>query len=95
MRTNEDGAKLLVTILPELREINGEYPFAAAQQKIKDALSANHVPVLDLIDGLRGHGSESTLWVTEADDHPNGKANTLVAAQVLRWVVDTLLMGHN
>ena len=94
-RTNEDGTKLLVTILPELREINGEYPFAAAHQKIKDALSANHVPVLDLIDGLRGHGPESTLWVTKADDHPNGKANTLVAAQVLRWVVDTLLMGHN
>ena len=89
-RTNEDGTKVLVTILPELREINGEYPFAAAHQKIKDALSANHVPVLDLIDGLRGHGPESTLWVTEADDHPNGKANTLVAAQVLRWVVNTL-----
>ena len=93
-RANEDGTKLLVTILPELREINGEYPFAAAHQKIKDALSANHVPVLDLIDGLRGHGPESTLWVTKADDHPNGKANTLVAAQVLRWVVDTLLTGH-
>lgn len=85
-RTRADGTKLLVTILPELREINGDYPFVAQHQKIKDVLSANHVPVIELIDGLRGHGPERALWVTEADTHPNGKANALVAAQLLRWI---------
>ena len=85
-RTRADGTKLLVTILPELREINDDYPFVSQHQKIKDVLAANQVPVIELIEGLRGHGPESALWVTEADDHPNGKANALVAAQVLRWI---------
>lgn len=86
VRTRADGTKLLVTILPELRQINQDYPFVSQHEKIKDVLAANQVPVIDLIDGLRGHGPESSLWVTEADDHPNGKANTLVAAQILRWI---------
>lgn len=85
-RTRADGAKLLVTILPELREINHGYPFVSQHQKIKDVLAADHVPVIELIEGLRDHGPESALWVTEADAHPNGKANALVAAQVLRWI---------
>ena len=85
-RTRADGTKLLVTILPELREINDGYPFAAQHQKIRDVLTANQVPVIELIDGLRGHGPERSLWVSEADSHPNGKANALIAAQVLRWI---------
>jgi lysophospholipase L1-like esterase len=85
-RTRTEGTKLLVTILPELRELNNDYPFVSQHQKIKDVLTANQVPVIDLIDGLRGHGPERSLWVTEADRHPNGKANALVAAQVLRWI---------
>ena len=85
-RTRADGTKLLVTILPELREINHDYPFVAQHQKIVAALAANQVPVIELIEGLRGQGPESTLWVTESDTHPNGKANALVAAQVVRWI---------
>jgi hypothetical protein len=85
--TKADGTKLLVTILPELHEINDGYPFTREQQKIKDALAADHVPVIDLIDGLRGHGPESSLWVTPADDHPNGKANALIVDQILPWVL--------
>jgi lysophospholipase L1-like esterase len=85
-RARADGTRMLVAILPELREINHEYPFVAQHQTIKDTLAANEVPVIDLIDGLRGHGEETSLWVTEADAHPNGKANALVAAQILRWI---------
>jgi lysophospholipase L1-like esterase len=86
---SHDGAKLLVTILPELHEINSSYPFTKEQQKIKDVAAANHLPVIDLIDGLRNHGPESTLWVTPADDHPNGKANSLIADQILPFVLQT------
>jgi hypothetical protein len=88
--TRSDGARLLVTILPELHEINGEYPFAEAHRKIKDAVRASGVPVMDLIDGLRGHGPEGSLWVTPADDHPNGKANSLIVAQVKPWIMENL-----
>jgi lysophospholipase L1-like esterase len=85
--TRADHAKLLVTILPELHEINTSYPFTREHQMIKDTVSAQQVPVIDMIEGLRGHGPESSLWVTRADDHPNGKANTLIADQILPWVL--------
>src|SRR5260370_21350900 len=78
-----DGARLVVAILPELRVIEGDYPFKAETRKIKDLLGSEGVPVIDLIDGLRGHGPESSLWVTALDPHPNGKANALIAAQLL------------
>jgi hypothetical protein len=88
--TRSNNTKLLVAILPELHQINDNYPFTAAHQKIKDVLAAEHVPVLDLIEGLRNHGPESTLWVTPLDDHPNGKANILVAAQIESWILSDL-----
>jgi len=88
--TRRDGANLVVAILPELHRINDGYPFAQEQQKIKDVLSAEHVPVIDLIEGLRGHGPESSLWVTREDPHPNEKANALITAQILGWIKDRL-----
>lgn len=88
--TKEDGTKLLITILPELHEINDNYPFVSAHDKIKTAVQANGVPVIDLIDGLRGHGPESSLWVTPTDAHPNGKASSLIVAQILPWILKSL-----
>ena len=86
--TKSDGASVLVAILPELHQINGDsYPFRAAHQKIKDVLASENVPVLDLIDGLKDHGPEETLWVTPLDDHPNAKANDLVSDQLQQWVL--------
>jgi lysophospholipase L1-like esterase len=84
--TRSDGAKVLVAILPELHQINGDsYPFKAAHQKIKDVLAAERVPVIELIDGLKDHGPEESLWVTPLDAHPNAKANDLVSDQLQRW----------
>jgi len=88
--TRNDNTKLVVAILPELHQINNDYPFTAAHQKIKDVLAPEHVPVVDLIDGLRNHGPEITLWVTPLDDHPNGKANTLIADQMQDWILKDL-----
>jgi lysophospholipase L1-like esterase len=93
--TRSDGAQLLVALLPELHEINGNYPFIAEHQKIKDALAPDDLPVLDLIDGLRGHGPESTLWVTPEDDHPNAKANKLIALQLRNWILKNLTKSDN
>ena len=85
--TKGDGAQLLVAILPELHEINERYPYEREEQKIEAVLAAKQAPVMHLIEGLRGHGPESSLWVTPDDDHPNGKANALIAAQMLPWVL--------
>jgi hypothetical protein len=78
-----DGAQFIVAILPELRSINGAYPFEHETRKIKDLVESQGGPVIDLIDGLRGTGPESSLWVTALDPHPNAKAQGLIAAQLL------------
>jgi hypothetical protein len=93
--TRSDGAELLVALLPELHEINENYPFAAEHEKIKDVLAGDEVPVLDLLDGLRGHGPESTLWVTPQDDHPSAKASKLIAAQLRDWILRNLSTSRN
>ena len=92
--TRENQTKLIVALLPELHEINQEYPFTAEHQKIKDVVAPTGTPVLDLIDGLRGHGPEETLWVTPLDDHPSAKANTLIAGQ-LRDAILAELAANN
>ena len=92
--TREEHTKLIVALLPELHEINQEYPFTTEHQKIKDVLAPTSTPVLDLIDGLKGHGPEETLWVTKLDDHPSGKANTLIAAQLRDAIVAELAASN-
>jgi len=93
--TRAEGAQVLVAILPELHQINENYPFTAEHQKIKDVVTSEGMAVVDLIDGLRNHGPESTLWVTPQDDHPNAKANGLVAAQLQDWVLKGLSQSSN
>jgi GDSL-like Lipase/Acylhydrolase family len=83
-----DGSQLLVAILPELREINGDYPFDRETRKIKDMLDSQRTPFVDLIEGLRRHGPESSLWVTPLDPHPSAKAHSLIASQLLPLVRD-------
>lgn len=85
--TRADGSALLATIIPELHQINGSYPFEGEHKKVKDALMALRVPVIDLIAGLRGHGPEEALWATTTDPHPNAKANALIVAQIVPWVI--------
>ncbi|HUK73968.1 MAG TPA: SGNH/GDSL hydrolase family protein [Candidatus Bathyarchaeia archaeon] len=92
--TKRDHAKLLVALLPELRQINNDYPFLAAHQKIKDVLRPENVPVVDLIDGLRNHGPESSLWVTPLDDHPSSKAQALIAAQLRDVIIPDLTLAQ-
>jgi hypothetical protein len=92
--TRADGAALLAAMLPELHQIEGiSYRFAREQRKIEDVLAADGIPVVDLIEGLRGHGPESSLWVTPADPHPNGKANALIAAQMEAWILANAKTG--
>jgi len=79
-------SRVLVALLPELHQINNDsYPFKEQHRRIKNLLTSQGVPVIDLIDGLKDHGPESRLWVTPADDHPNGKANALIAQQLREW----------
>jgi hypothetical protein len=80
--TSHDGVGLLVALLPELHQLNGEYPFEKEHRKIEDFLTSRGVHWIDLVGCLRGHGPESAYWVTPADTHPNRKANVLIAGCV-------------
>jgi len=51
-------------------------------------MTAENVPVLELIDGLKDRGPEETLWVTPLDDHPNAKANSLISDQLEQWILE-------
>lgn len=79
-------SRVLVALLPELHQINDDsYPFKEQHKRVKNLLTSKGVPVIDLIDGLKDHGPENTLWVTPTDDHPNGKANALITQQLGEW----------
>ncbi len=92
--TRSDRTSLLVALLPELHEINDDgYPFKAQHQKIKSVLAADGVPVIELIDGLKDQGPENTLWVTPLDDHPDAKANDLIADQLRDWINARITAG--
>jgi len=94
--TRNDGASALVAILPELHRINGDsYPFKAEHQKIKDILAVEHVPVVELIDGLKDHGPEEELWVTPKDSHPDAKANDLISDQLEKWILANLKSSNS
>jgi lysophospholipase L1-like esterase len=88
----QDGAAALVALLPELHQINDEYPFAREHTLVRAASARYALPSLELIDGLRGQGPESNLWVTPLDDHPNARANHLIAVQMQHWIVQQ--RGH-
>jgi lysophospholipase L1-like esterase len=86
--TRKDEASLLVAVLPELHQINGDtYPFKNQHRKVEGVLQAEGIPVIELIDNLKDHGPESTLWVTPLDDHPDAKANQLIAGQLMDWIL--------
>jgi lysophospholipase L1-like esterase len=86
--TRSDRTSVLVALLPELHEINDDsYPFKAQHEKIKSVLAAEGIPVIELIDGLKDQGPENTLWVTPLDDHPDAKANDLIADQLRDWIL--------
>ena len=86
------GGGLLVALLPELRRINGAaYPFQSEHRKIRSLLAAQDVPAIDLIEGLKDRGPESGLWISRFDDHPNARANALVAEQLQDWLMKSPL----
>jgi GDSL-like Lipase/Acylhydrolase family len=89
--TKSNGSSLLVALLPELHQINDDsYPFKAQHQKIEAVMAAEGVPVVELIDGLKDHGPENTLWVTPLDDHPDAKANDLISDQLRDWILKNI-----
>jgi hypothetical protein len=69
-----------VAVLPELDQISGDsYPFKAAHQKIKDVMTTENVPVLELIDGLKMAFDETDCeaMIAAAETLSNGFTSTI------------------
>jgi lysophospholipase L1-like esterase len=75
---DERGFTLAVAIFPELFALDGDYPFEAIHDLVREQCETLSIPVCDLLPAFRGHDA-ATLWVDPADHHPNAQAHRIAA----------------
>ncbi|MBI3196093.1 MAG: SGNH/GDSL hydrolase family protein, partial [Rhodospirillales bacterium] len=75
------GARLVVFNIPELRELK-PYPFDDVTAKVRKVVESSGVPFIDLLPGVETL-EPSSLWVTVPDPHPNGRAASAFARQMV------------
>jgi len=78
--------ELLIVNIPELRNLR-EYRFSQATEHIKSLAEEARVPFLDMLVAFTDHEPES-LWVKPEDPHANAKANSIIAEQLYKKVLD-------
>lgn len=76
--TREDGADVLVAIIPELHVLGEDYPFADCEQQVAAAAAEAGARAVDLRPALAREVPES-LWVSPGDAHPNARGHRLIA----------------
>lgn len=76
--------QLMIVNYPELRELE-PYPFVEVSALIRAAAERNELPYLDLLSSVQGQ-PPSSLWVTQADSHANGRANAFFAEAIAEWI---------
>jgi lysophospholipase L1-like esterase len=73
---------LHILLIPELHTLSGNYEFKDIHDLIRQVGAKNNVPVLDLIDAFPATGDPVQYWASPEDDHPNDKANELMAVKI-------------
>ncbi len=73
-----DGARLTVTLLPELHELPAVNPFAREYQLVAELARKDGADVIDPWPRFRGRAPEP-LWVSSEDQHPSSEAHALIA----------------
>jgi lysophospholipase L1-like esterase len=71
---------LLIAVYPEIRNLKN-YQFRDVHEKLRGLAKSLGVEYLDLTDSVNGL-TESKLWVTAPDPHPNGYANSYFAEAI-------------
>ncbi|MER8651502.1 SGNH/GDSL hydrolase family protein [Mesorhizobium sp. M1121] len=77
--------KLIVVNYPELHELS-PYPFQDITGLVASKAEALGIPFLDLRPSVENQVPKS-LWVTETDAHPNGKAAGLYADTIVQFLM--------
>lgn len=82
----EQGIELVVVHYPELHELS-PYPFQGVTDLLLAEVEKLDRPFLDLLPAVKNEQAIS-LWVTETDAHPNGKAAGLYAAKLKKLLAE-------
>ena len=73
---------LHILLIPELHTLSGNYEFKDIDDLIRDVGKKSGTEVVDLIDAFPASGDPVQYWASPEDDHPNDKANELMAAKI-------------
>lgn len=87
----QHGFRVALVVWPELYDLEGDYPFVAIHQLVRETCNRLGIPTLDLLDTFRGHNS-AALWVHPSDHHPNEEANRLAADAIARFLREQHLL---
>ncbi len=79
------GFALVVVIFPILWQLDADYPFAEAHNRVRASAERLGLPVLDLLDAFRGRDGEA-LWVHPSNQHPNEQGHAIAAEALLRFL---------
>lgn len=82
----QQGIELVVVNYPELHEL-APYPFQDVTDLVHAEADKLGAPFLDLLPTVTEQEPIS-LWVTETDAHPNGKAAGLFAAELEKFLAE-------
>ena len=80
--------KLVIVNYPELHQLT-PYPFDQVTSKLKNVADEHGVQFVDLLPSVKDE-SESDLWVSQQDQHPNSLACELIAHAIQKALVKNL-----
>jgi len=80
--TQQQGIKLTVSLLPDLRQLS-PYPFLAIHRKLIDFFKQHNIMVIDTLHRFTNL-THRHYWVAEDDPHPNSAAHRIIASEIAR-----------
>ena len=85
------GIPCVVLIFPMLLQLDEQYPFVEAHEKVRDAADKAGASVIDLLPRLKGMPPEE-LWVHPVDQHPNEKVHQIAAEALVESLLQQNLL---
>jgi lysophospholipase L1-like esterase len=84
------GIQLRVVLWPLMQGFGAgdTYPFQTLHDVVRDFCSKEEIPMHDLLPCFSGRDPQQ-FWVDPCDEHPNEKANALVAPAIARFLIES------